>query len=382
MRILVDKNNPFVAEAFSDFGEVRAISTAEFTPEMVQDVDALVIRSETRITQGLLERSRVRFVGSATIGTDHVDLDFLDQRGIAFSNAPGCNANSVAEYFVAALLRFAETEGMHLAGRTIGVVGVGNVGSKVVKKAEALGFTVLQNDPPKRRATGDPSFVDLDDLMGADFVSLHVPLTNVGPDATHHLFDARRIAKMKRGSILVNTARGSVVATEAVKEALRSGHLGAALLDVWENEPGIDTELLSMAQLGTPHIAGYSFDGKLNAVRMIHSAMAQVFRIAPRWRTPAALPPPKTREVAIGRDRSTRFQSQLHEIVRLCYDIESDDMSLRELLRMDPAKRSAHFRRLRAEYPVRREFGATTIRLASDDVELRKLLGEIGFQVL
>lgn len=381
MNILVDKNNPFVAEAFSDYGDVRVLATPEFTTGEVRDADALVIRSETKITRELLQGSRVRFVGSATIGTDHVDLDYLATQGIGFASAPGCNANSVAEYFVAALLRYAAEQGISLVDKTIGVVGVGNVGSKVVMRSETLGLRVLHNDPPRGRATGDPRFLDLDDLMDSDFVTLHVPLTKGGSDPTYHLFDAKRLARMKRGSVLINTARGAVVETAALKNALTTGQLGAALLDVWENEPAIDPELVPMAHLGTPHIAGYSFDGKLNAVRMIHTAMGKYFGMPARWEPPVGLPAPKVAELSLPKDIPTESRAALSHIVQLCYDIGADHESLRRMLSLVPSERAAYFRRLRAEYPVRREFGATRIRVSRSHAALGDLLRAVGFAV-
>ncbi len=381
MRILVDKNNPYVREAFSDFGEVELLKTSEFTRERVKQADALVVRSETRTGRELLEGSRVRFVGSATIGTDHVDLEFLRSSGIGFASAPGCNANSVAEYVVAALLRYAQQAEVSLSTLTVGVVGVGNVGSKVVERARAFGMTVLENDPPRQRRTGEQHFVSLEKIMEADLVTLHVPLTSKGEDATYHLFDRDRIARMKPGAVLMNTARGAVVETHVLKEALVSGRLRAALLDVWEHEPTIDTGLLEMATLATPHIAGYSFDGKLTAVRMIHQAMSEYFQMPRRWVVPNDLPKPNAREISLAPEDVRDPLGAVSGVVRRCYNIEADDASLREGLALDEASRGAHFRRLRAEYPVRREFGATRIRVPEDAGSLGSLLRAIGFSV-
>lgn len=377
----MDKNNPYVAEAFRDYGDVRVLGTAEFTRETVRDADALVVRSETKVTRELLDGSRVRFVGSATIGTDHVDLDFLKQAGIGFASAPGCNANSVADYVVAALLRHASQHRRGLAGKTLGIVGVGNVGSRVAHRARALAMRVLENDPPRARNERLPHFVSLDEVMEADFVTLHVPLTRQGPDATYHLFDAARIARMKRGSVLLNTARGAVVETAALKEALGSGHLSAALLDVWENEPAIDTDLLKMVELGTSHIAGYSFDGKLNAVRMIHKALGEFYSLKGSWSVPSKLPPPTVEQLTYETAAGLDVEHALREVVRSCYDIGADDEALRTLLALQPGERVAAFRRLRANYGVRREFLATTVRLVPDHGALRRVLEAQGFRV-
>jgi len=217
--------------------------------------------------------------------------------------------------------------------------------------------------------------------MEADFVTLHVPLTREGQDRTHHLFDAVRISRMKRGSVLINTSRGAVVETGALKDALRSAHLGAAMLDVWENEPAIDVELLTMVELGTSHIAGYSFDGKLNAIRMIHAAVGRFFGLKGTWTVPLTLPPPTVRQLAYETAAGLDVEHALREIVRSCYDIGADDAALRTLLTLEPKERVEAFRRLRANYGVRREFLATTVRLVPDHRELRRALEALGYQV-
>jgi len=365
---------------FGDYGEVRLLSSQEFTREVVRDADALVIRSETRITRELLEGSAVRFVGSMTIGTDHVDLDYLSARGVGFASAPGSNARSVGEYVAASLLRYAERHGVSLAGATLGVVGVGHTGTEVARRAEALGMRILRNDPPLA-ARGAQRLVPLDDLMQADFVSLHVPLTKSGPDATLHLFDADRLARMRPGAVLINTSRGAVVDAAALKRALRSEHLGAALLDVWENEPAIDGELLEMVELGTPHIAGYSFDGKVAAARAVHEAMGSFLGLPPRWTVPADLPPPAVGELRALGSAGTPSQARVAEVVHACYDIDIDDAALRETFLHPAAERPTLFRRLRSTYRIRREFSATRVRVEPPDAQLERTLTALGFQV-
>ncbi|HTY58756.1 MAG TPA: 4-phosphoerythronate dehydrogenase, partial [Bacteroidota bacterium] len=273
MNIAVDRNIPLAGSAFAGLGNVTLLETTAVTPANVRDAGALVIRSETRVGPGLLEGSAVRFVGSATIGTDHIDIPYLASKGIAFANAPGSNANSVKEYVLAALLTLARRGGFGLRGKTLGIVGVGNVGSRVSGMARSLGMTVFENDPPRARKEGGGAFLPLDALMEADIVTLHVPLTRTGSDPTYHLFDAGRIGRMKPGSILLNTSRGAVVETAPLSRALRDGHIAAAVIDVWEGEPLIDTGLLGLAALGTPHIAGYSIDGKVKAAGMVRAAL-------------------------------------------------------------------------------------------------------------
>ncbi|MBI4419049.1 MAG: 4-phosphoerythronate dehydrogenase, partial [Ignavibacteriales bacterium] len=213
--IVISKNSPGASDAFSTLGSVRELDSSEITAETVRDADTLIVRSETRVDRPLLENSAVRFVGTLTIGTDHVDLKYLKSRNIGFASAPGSNANSVAEYVVAALLTWADKDGIQLREKSIGIVGVGNVGRIVAKYAAVLGMRVILNDPPLARVTGDPRYRPLDELMEADIVTVHVPLTRSGQDATVHLFGTDRIRAMKRGSVLINTSRGAVVDSNA-----------------------------------------------------------------------------------------------------------------------------------------------------------------------
>lgn len=381
MRVVVDKNNPLVAEAFQQFGEIRALTTKEITADSIRDADMVIVRSETKVTKELLRGSSVRFVGTATIGTDHVDVEYLRTNGIGFASAPGSNANSVAEYIVAALLTLAQRKGFVLQAKTIGVVGVGNVGSKVVRNAKALGMTVLQNDPPLSRATGNSHFVPLDDLMDADFITLHVPLTMTGMDPTYHLFDAKRIGTTKKGAILINTARGSVVDGTALGDALDRRHLGGSVLDVWEGEPAIDVELLKKIDIATSHIAGYSFDGKLAAVKMMYSAACKFFDQAPKWTPEKSLPKPRVERIVVLETEDSREET-LRKIINQCYDIECDDRSLRGISTVPGDGVRPYFARLRAEYGVRREFYNTTIELPAALASMDVVLKSLGFSVV
>ena len=262
MKIITDENIPFVKETFSRIGEVRTVPGRDISFNLIKEADILLVRSVTRVNKELLEGTPVRFVGTATIGTDHIDEDYLKAKEIALASAPGSNANSVSEYVIASLLTLAKRMGFSLKGKSIGIVGVGNVGSKVVKKCEALEMKVLRNDPPLGRKTGDVRYLSLDAILEADIISLHVPLTYEGQDATYHLVDKDFLSKMKNRSILINTSRGDLVEEEALLEAIRGKKLAGVILDVWKNEPNINTELLEIIDLATPHIAGYSLDGK------------------------------------------------------------------------------------------------------------------------
>ena len=380
MLVVVDKKNPHIEEAFRQFGTVQGCSTREITKEVVRDADAIIIRSETKVTKELLEGSRVKFVGTATIGTDHVDLEYLRSQGIGFASAPGSNANSVAEYFVAAILALGGRKGFALSGKTLGVVGVGNVGSKIVRNAKALGMQVLQNDPPLARETGNPVFLPLDELMKADIITVHVPFTKNGTDPTFHLFGEERIGKMKPGSILVNTARGAVVDGAALKKAIERKHLGGAILDVWEGEPLIEIDLLRKVDIGTPHIAGYSFDGKLSAVKMTYSAACKFFGQPEQW-APGNSSPKASVERIVAAGNSGSSEDVLRQVIKQCYDIESDHRSMQAIIDVPAEERRAFFARLRSEYRVRREFFNTIVELPGSLASLADTLKTIGFRV-
>ena len=404
LRIVADRNIPLVEKAFAPFGEVTALPTTAITREAVRRAEVLIVRSETKVTAALLDGSPVAFVGSASIGTDHADLDELADRGIVFANAPGCNSDSVKEYVFAALLDLAGRESFLLRGRSLGVVGVGSVGRKVAATAAALGMSVLLNDPPRAREEGPAGFLPLDDLMTADIVTLHVPLTRSGEDATYQLFDAGRLARMKPGAVLINASRGAVVPGGALKRGLAGGHPALAILDVWENEPDVDLELLSRTALGTAHVAGYSLEGKLNAVRLIREAFCRHFGFdAPHppaelgrgrvrrkqipgqarpptpWDPFREIPPPRVADIRVENDPLPP-EGILRKVVAACYDIRKDDELLRRIAALPAEERPDYFRGLRAEYRVRREFSNVTVHLPRGHAELATSIAALGFR--
>lgn len=380
MKIVIDSKILLGAEAFGRLGEVVQLDTKQIDGAAIRGADMLVVRSETRVDRSLLHGSGVQFVGTATIGVDHVDTEYLDRAGIAFASAPGSNANSVAEYVVTALLVLSQRLGIPLAGRTLGVVGVGNIGSRMVRYGTALGMEILQNDPPLARQTGESRFRRLEEVLDADIVTLHVPLTSSGEDPTFHLFDEERIGSMKPRSILINTSRGGVVDTHAALRALKRGTLRTCILDVWESEPSIDGELLSRTAVGTPHIAGYSLDGKLNGTRMIYEAACRHVGAVPYWdeRLASLLPALAPRVV---QPDVTCIEGLLMQAVLGCYDIERDDKRLREMLSLPTEQRAGYFTQLRATYPPRREFHALTLLARGVSAADRDTLGTLGFKV-
>ncbi len=379
MKILADENIPLVADAFGPLGDVRAVAADRITPALLCDAQALLVRSVTPVGRALLEGSAVQFVATATIGTDHVDRAYLARRGIGFASAQGSNARSVAEYVFAALAVLAERGGWRLEEQTLGIVGVGNIGSRVARIAEGLGMTVLLNDPPLARRTGDPKYVPIEALADADIVTFHVPLAREGPDATYHMINESLMGRLKRGVILLNTSRGSVAETAALKAAHAAGRVGALVLDVWENEPAIDLELLDAADLATPHIAGYSYDGKVNGTRMILEALCRHFGLARDWDPSPLMPPPRMPRVRLpaGVDR----QQAIRYATRAAYDIEVDDAHLRAMGGMPAHARAAYFGSLRRDYPLRREFPETTVELPRADARVRSALETLGFSV-
>ena len=378
LNIVVNKNTPFAVEVFSRLGNVVGLDTTEVTKAAVKDADILIVRSETKVNADLLDGSAVRFVGTVTIGTDHVDVDYLVSRGIQFSSAPGSNSNSVAEYLAAALLVWGQRTGNTLRGKTIGVVGVGNVGSKVARVARTLGMNVLLNDPPLQRTTSNVEYRPLEELMDADFITLHVPLTKSRPDATHHLFDRDRIRRMKPGAVLINTSRGAVVETRALGDALSTKHLSASVLDVWENEPAIDVGLLNQVMLGTPHIAGYSLDGKVNALRMVYNEVCRFLNVSAE---PVSIPHDKddANEISMP-DELSGDEAVLHGIVRQAYDIELDDRMLRQVVDLPEGERGRFFMKLRADYRIRREFPNRMVRLPARYEAMVETLNRLGFK--
>jgi erythronate-4-phosphate dehydrogenase len=380
MKTVCCVNMPFAQEAFRTLGAVVAKDGRMIAPDDVRDANLLAIRSTTRVDAGLLEGSSVRFVGSAVIGTDHLDIPYLDRRGIRWCSAAGCNAESVAEYVTAALLCLAVRHGLSLAGKTIGVVGVGHVGRLVVEKARALGLRVLQNDPPRQRAEGGIEFVSLDQVLAeSDILTLHVPLTKTGTDATLRMADSRFFARLKPGCIYLNAARGGVNVTDALLAAMDRGIVAHAVVDCWEGEPAYRADLLQRADLATPHIAGHSFEGKVMGTVMVYQAACRFLDVQPTWSHEPLMPPPLAPEIAADAS-GRRPEAVLHEIVRRVYDIEADDRRLRDGAAADERARAGHFDRLRREYPVRREFRFSRVTLRNAPADLGRTVAALGFR--
>jgi erythronate-4-phosphate dehydrogenase len=379
VKIVADANIPLLADAFGPLGEVQALPAERITREAVRDADALLVRSVTKVGAAMLDGSRVRFVATATIGFDHIDQAYLKSRGIGFAYAPGSNARSVAEYVLAAVHTLAERNGFRVADKVLGIVGCGNVGGRLARMAAGIGMKVLQNDPPLARQTGDPRYVPIDALAEADIVTFHVPLEREGPDATYHIVSEGLLAKFKRGVIVLNSSRGAVAETAALKAGVDSGRIGALVLDVWEGEPNIDVDLLGRTTLATPHIAGYSYDGKVNGTRMVLEALCRHFGLRREWDPTPLVPPAANERVRLAAGLSA--QDALRQAIRAAYDIEADDARLRQIAGLPPEARGKHFGDLRKKYPVRREFPATKVELAAPLPAIEAAIAALGFSV-
>jgi len=381
VKIVIDENIPFAKEAFSTLGEVETSPGREITSQKVEDADVLVVRSITKVNSELLGKSSVKFVGTATIGMDHIDVEYLKNRGIEFVSAPGSNSNSVSEYIVCALLSAANRLSLNIKDLTLGVIGVGNVGSKVAKKVEALGMKVLLNDPPLFDRMGGAKYRPLQELTeNCDVLTFHVPLERHGKYPTHHMMDKSFLESLKKCPIIINTSRGGIMDTEVVKSALMHCGISQIVLDVWENEPNIDAEMLKMALIGTPHIAGYSFDGKVNGTSMIYNSLCQYLNKKSKWNPQKFLPNSNCPVIKIGKMSNGSLEKKMSEVISQVYDIEKDDSKLREIAAKTAEKQGMYFDSLRKNYPVRREFFNTEILFEKEDSQLANVLSKIGFK--
>lgn len=387
LRIVADENIPFVREVFRGFGVVRPLPADLITPATLRTCDVLLVRSVTRVDAALLEGSRVQFVGSATSGVDHVDLAYLQAKGIAFAHAPGANAASVVEYVLAALLELAVRKEVSLRGRVAGIVGCGRIGGRLARRLAVLGMEVLCCDPPLAEQTGRTDLVSLETILAeADIITLHVPLTRSGPYPTYHLIDAKALARMRATTWLLNTARGAVVDGQALLAARQRGFPEAVVLDVWEGEPAPDPVLIEQVDIATPHIAGHSYDGKVRGTLMLAEALARHFNV-PFYPDDSELlrPQPGDRLELIPPDGRLPETQWLAELVRQMYDITADDARFRTVMQheMSPERRAERFQELRRTYPRRRSFSLHRIDRALVPLSLRPIVtAGLGVQLV
>jgi erythronate-4-phosphate dehydrogenase len=376
MRIVADENIPLLDAFFEGFGDIRRYPGRTLDRAAVAEADILLVRSVTQVNRDLLEGTAVRFVGTCTIGTDHLDLDYFNQAGIQWSSAPGCNARGVVDYVLGSLLTLAEIEGADLTQRTYGVVGAGQVGGRLVKVLRGLGWKVLVCDPPRQAAEGG-DYVSLDEIIArCDVISLHTPLHKTGELPTWHLFDRARLQQLRQGAWLINAARGPVVDNAALRDVLLAREDLQAVLDVWEKEPLVDVELAELCVIGTPHIAGYSLDGRQRGTAQIYQALCGYLGQAPTIALEDLLPKPWLAQVSL--DAATDPAWALNMLCRGVYDPRRDDADFRRSLVGDSASQQLAFDALRKHYPPRREIEGLQVSIKGHSAVLQQIVQALG----
>jgi len=377
MNIVIDENISYAEKAFSQFGNVTIIHGREINNNLLKNADVLIIRSITKVDENLLTGTPVKFVGTATIGTDHIDLKYLDSKGICFSDAKGCNADAVTEYVFTSIIKLLDENNSALKGKSIGIIGTGNIGSRIAHIAGAIGMKVFKNDPPLQRKSGAADFVPLNNIYNCDIITLHVPLNKDGVDKTVHLFDKENLNKLDDNTILINASRGPIVDNSALLEAVDKKCL-RVILDVWENEPAINKAILERVKLASPHIAGYSLEGKVNGTVIIYKALCNFLGEQPVWKP--FLPVIETPVINLNNTGNT--VEELNGIISKIYDIKKDDDKMREISTMANAQIPKYFDALRKEYPLRREFNNFKIKLNTPNEELANILNALRFECI
>ncbi len=376
MLIVADENIPLLDAFFQGLGEIRRVPGRSLDRATVEQADVLLVRSVTNVNRALLEGSKVRFVGTCTIGTDHLDLDYFKQTGIQWSSAPGCNARGVVDYVLGSLQTLAEIEGADLNQRTYGIVGAGEVGGRLVKVLKGLGWNVLVCDPPRQIAEGG-DYVSLAQIIEqCDVISLHTPLTKSGNGSTWHLFDRQRLEQLKPGTWLINASRGPVVDNAALREVLLEREDLQAVLDVWEGEPEVDVDLADLCVLATPHIAGYSLEGRQRGTAQIYQAFCAYLGQEPSIHLSELLPALWLAEVHL--NASTDPAWALATLCRSVYDPRRDDADFRRSLVGTVQEQRKAFDLLRKHYPERREIDGLSVRINGESAALSKIVSALG----
>jgi len=373
VKILVDENMPYAGDLFRRLGEVKAVPGRPIPAAELADADALMVRSVTKVNEALLSGTPIKFVGTATAGTDHVDEQWLQQAGIGFSAAPGCNAIAVVEYVFSSLMLLAERDGFDLRDRTVGIVGVGNVGSRLQARLEAWGVKTLLCDPPRADRGDDGEFLPLDALVrDADVLTFHTPLFKDGPYKSWHLADEEVISRLKPGAILINACRGPVVDNAALLRRLETGQSLSVILDVWEPEPDLDVALLAKVDIGTAHIAGYTLEGKARGTTQVFEAFSDFIGKRQQVALDTLLPAPEFGRITL---HGPLDQSILKRLIHLVYDVRRDDALLRKV-----AGIPGEFDKLRKNYLERREWSSLYVQC--DDNQAATLLQKLGFNAV
>lgn len=389
LRIVADENMPLTEALFGGLGEVCRVNGRTLTRADLRDADVLLVRSVTRVNRALLEDTPVRFVGSATIGTDHIDLNWLAQQGIAFAAAPGCNAGSVVQYVLSVLTLWCRETGRAdrgLEGLRVGVVGAGNVGGRLASVLTRLGAEVLVSDPPRQQAglATAGRYGTLDQVLSCDVISLHTPLTERGPAPTLYLLNDAGLDRLDEQQLLINSGRGPVIDNVALTRRLLAPKAPRVALDVWEQEPDLSVELASLCWLATPHIAGYSAEGKARGTLMVYEALCRTLSLEASASLAPLLPVPAVTELVVDLDVESPWRAVSRALLT-GYDPGADDQRLRETLSLPSGQRWAAFDQLRKNYPLRREPDSLTVQLCggagSARTDAARLLRAAGFRV-
>ncbi|NCO73508.1 MULTISPECIES: 4-phosphoerythronate dehydrogenase [Shewanella] len=360
MKIIADENMPYVDALFGYLGKIEYVNGRTLTPKQVEDADVLLVRSVTKVNAALINNAhKLKFVGSATIGTDHVDVEYLSTRNIYFTNAPGCNATAVGEYAFIAMLELAQRFGESLAGKVVGIVGAGNTGTAAAKCMQAYGLKVLLCDPIKALQGDTREFVSLDTIIEqADIISLHVPITKEGEHKTWYLFDEARLNKLKPNTWLLNCCRGEVIDNRAlIKFKLQRDDV-KLVLDVWEGEPNPMAELVALAEFATPHIAGYSLEGKARGTFMLYQKWCELLDFPVKKSLESLLPAFQFNQIVSQGDLT---EGQLLKLSRLVYDLRDDDFNFRGCF-----STATGFDLMRKNHTYRREYSAISLTQSVD----------------
>ncbi|MBN1116964.1 MAG: 4-phosphoerythronate dehydrogenase PdxB [Bacteroidales bacterium] len=374
MKIVADDKIPFLNGVLEPFCDVEYIEGKYISRENIKDADALIIRTRTKCNAELLDGTSVKFIATATIGFDHIDTKYCKENRIQWTNAPGCNSGSVQQWFMAAILYFAKENKIDLTTRTLGIVGVGNVGRKILRFTDSLGLRVLINDPPRARKEGACGFNTMNTIQKeCDIITFHVPLNTAGDDKTYHLVDEQFLSKLNPGSLLINSSRGEVIDNVVLNENLKKNTACNAILDVWENEPELNLDLLKNSFLSTPHIAGYSLDGKANGTAMSVQSISKVFRLPYTDWYPDEIPAPEIDSINIDAKKKSR-QQLITEVILHTYNIKADS----DLLKTN----WKDFEKQRGNYPLRREPAAYTVNIKNDNRNYKIILERLGFKVV
>lgn len=376
MLIVADENIPLLDAFFQGFGEIRRVPGRGIDRSMVEQADVLLVRSVTQVNRTLLEGSKVKFVGTCTIGTDHLDLDYFAEAGIRWASAPGCNARGVVDYVLGSLMTLAEIEGADLKQRTFGVVGAGQVGGRLVEVLKGLGWTVKVCDPLRQAAEGG-DYVSLEQIIEqCDVISLHTPLTRDGAQSTWHLFDEQRLRRLQPGTWLINAARGPVIDNTALREVLLEREDLQAVLDVWEHEPSVDADLADLCVIATPHIAGYSLDGRQRGTAQIYESLCAFLEQPVAVRLSDLLPRPWLGGITLDADTDPAWA--LAMLCRGVYDPRRDDADFRRSLVGTVSDQRSAFDALRKHYPPRREIDSLKVRIEGQSPALQQIVSALG----